>query len=685
MRVSAAFTLALMLAVTGAQQSLAGSHVAQDAKQHDRNPIVWFLSDLGNLLKTTATRVTQKSSPDMAPQPAAEKTDTTPEAENPVVADAAQPASLEHTGAVPEKPSIFSLFQDLANFFTAAHTNAAPAETEAETANDAAVADLKEPAVPVTEAKPVVPEVVAEPETSDNSADTTKKFRNPVAWLLSDLAELLQPTLEIDTQSASITTAESKPQPSREEGPQSDNIVPVKAKAGEKPADVSSLQTDQTNIQPEAKARIAEATAEAPVLAADAQPRNPVAWLIQDLARFLSPSDSVRTETLAVQTPEQETPVTASTPLAAETTIADTETPRAETSSSKAMVDPIADAAPWVPRPNNSLYDPNDRLFSANGAPLMVHNHAATSEAAPLATEVAEAPKQPVIRERVEPHPEVRNYRSLGYDPKAVKNKSDDDQGFLGNVLEQLLGTDPQPVGDEPLASKIDDRIVPEEKLDLGYISPDAKSPDPELTRIGEGPLANIDLYLGNKIAIDAPYNAAEFSRDSCIERSLHGSIFCLKDLKWPAEIGKSFSSDTAYVRPGEGVVRYENGKSSRIYAVFNAADFADVVKYMQHRFGPPQEREIGWMHMLEAPKLPNATFRWQAFSADRREIIILEVRNYDDLRRSFADMDHGMVRLYRSGSRPIFKHISTMDLMLMQRRRVASAPVEVNHPPKQQ
>ena len=85
------------------------------------------------------------------------------------------------------------------------------------------------------------------------------------------------------------------------------------------------------------------------------------------------------------------------------------------------------------------------------------------------------------------------------------------------------------------------------------------------------------------------------------------------------------------------------------------------------------------------APQMPNTTFRWKAVSADRRDTIILEVRNFDDLRRSFADMEHGMVRLYRQGSRPIFKHISTMDLMLIQRRRVANAPVEVNAPPKQQ
>jgi len=98
----------------------------------------------------------------------------------------------------------------------------------------------------------------------------------------------------------------------------------------------------------------------------------------------------------------------------------------------------------------------------------------------------------------------------------------------------------------------------------------------------------------------------------------------------------------------------------------------------MQRRFGPPQEREIGWMHILEAPKLPNTTFRWKAVTPDRSDTIILEVRNYDDIRRSFADMDHGMVRLFRTGSRPIFKHISTMDLMLMQRRNAAQASSDV-------
>ena len=72
------------------------------------------------------------------------------------------------------------------------------------------------------------------------------------------------------------------------------------------------------------------------------------------------------------------------------------------------------------------------------------------------------------------------------------------------------------------------------------------------------------------------------------------------------------------------------------------------------------------------------------SITADRRDKIILEVRNYDDQRRSFADFDHGLVRLYRDGSLPIFKHLSTMDLMLLQRRRISHAPA-VQIPPTAQ
>lgn len=345
-----------------------------------------------------------------------------------------------------------------------------------------------------------------------------------------------------------------------------------------------------------------------------------------------------------------------------------------------AVVDNVVDldefeAAPWQVFPHVAVFTPETDIFDESKAPVP-----ATQPAAPMTVEVTEvSDAAPVIRKRALKNPATRNHLSLGR--KEASQLPEEETSFLNHLVETFIGEDAKSAdqSSEVLANKIPDHLIPEEKLDLGYIAPDAKTeniPADELTTIGEGVLKNIDLYLGANTVIGHPYQPNTHASGACIERSLQVSIFCVTDIDWPSEIAQSFAQDTAFTLPGEGVVRYENGRISRVYTPFKAQDFADVVKFMQRRFGPPLEREIVWMHMIEAPKMPNTTFRWRAVSADRKNSVVLEVRNFDDLRRSFADLNRGMVRLYRDGSRPIFKHLSTMDLMLIQRRRITQAPV---------
>jgi hypothetical protein len=649
MRVSAALILALTVAILGACSSLADD--AGTAPQN-RNPIVWLISDLGKLLGSASDALISKSQPQAEQPPAATETEK-PVAETPAPIAAIKPASTN------DKAPGFTLFEDITRLLSSAAAKAR---------NDAGAPPAALPEQ-TAQLKPAVDTAsTAREEATPASADT-KTFRNPLTWLLSDLSRIFQPTLEIDNQQTAAVAADKSTPPAMNS---SDD------KTTNMQADTPSAALENaasTGASEPVASKIAQSE---PARPEPAQPetgtsfRNPFSWLFNDLARLASLSATSETADVSMApAPKPETP-----PLAAET---ETHQAAAPTQPMPSPPIELVEIAPWQPTPKGDLYDPNDRLFNVTGKPL----HVAEPPSAPQPTQIAAIPEQTIVRTRTKDTPEVRNYRTLGHGHKSV-SPDPDEQSTIGNVLEKIFGVDTKPEGNEPLANKIAEWIVPEEKLDLGYVSPDAKNPALELTRIGEGPLANIDLYLGNKNVIGAPYDAADFKGVPCVERAMHGSVFCLKNLDWPAEITSSFSTDTAFAMPGEGVVRYENGKASRIYAVFNAADFAQVIKYMQHKFGPPQEREIVWMHMLEAPKLPNTTFRWQAFNADRTEVIVLEVRNYDDLRRSFADMDHGMVRLYRNGSRPIFKHISTMDLMLMQRRRLAQTPVEVNQPPKQ-
>jgi len=655
MRFSAAIIVAVILSVTGAQPLRAD--VAADAPAK-RNPIEWLLSDIGKLLSTATSAL--QGAEKTADEPKAEKTAAQPAEPaakpepEPTLAAGSAPAPVTASEKKFRNPLEW-LFNDLARLLQPdLEIDQTTADMKTAKTVSAAAAVANEQTAPVAVAEPA-------------AADTGTPPKNPVAWLFRDLANLLAPK----------TQTPPLPVTARTELP----VEPAPAHT----LAHTTAQAPAVAPAPVAVERIADkapepAAVELPVeTAREAAPAdNPIASLFSDIADLLTPKNTpaASADVSIAETSTHEAP--AEQTAAAEAVAVSAEQPESP------VQEPLA-IAPWVPRPESDPFNPADSLFSTNGQPLLAVITPPAPEPAPLETAAFEpVPEKPVIRERAPYRPLQRNHASIGRDHKAV-TADPDDNSLVDRVLESLFGIDAQIEAEETLANKVSDRIVPEEKLDLGYTSPDATQPDQELTRIGGQPLDNIDLYMGHDSVIGERYDAATYAAEACVERALQGSVFCLKKLNWPSEIAKSFATDTAFVLPGEGVVRYENGTVSRVYAVFKSGDFADVVKYMQHRFGPPQEREIVWMHMLEAPKLPNTTFRWQAFNADHTEAIVLEVRNYDDLRRSFADMDHGMVRLFRNGSRPIFKHISTMDLMLMQRRRVANAPVEVNQPPKQQ
>jgi len=611
MRRITAFSVAVLLALPA--PALALDDASGDTQ---RNPIVWLLDDLGSLLKSATNSIQSPAVATKEQTPVQKSTDAKPNPD--VTSKTSEPIAF--------KNPLTALFNELASLFDSDASQST--ETPVETKTEVSVQDI--------------------PATSDNvqrAAETETlsdvPARNPIEWLFSDLAKILTPTLEIDDRPAPKTVVAAVPEP-----------VEVPEPVDQVSQDVASLATS-------------EETQPTPTQ------RNPISWLLSDLATMFAEKNNVAhvdAETpIAPELVNTETPVVA--PEIAEPAAIDV----AEKTLTAQTPSVPLEAAPWVQTPRENIFDPADNIFDTTGAPLATLETAAPIEEVSVATVI-----KPALRQRPPYRPAERNHRTLGANHKSVTPDTVD-EGIVANVLEQLFGIDVPAQPAEPIANKISDRIVAEEQLDLGYTSPDAPDQATELTHIGDGPLLDHDLYLGRGKLIGQPFKAEDHKNSACVERELHGSIFCLENLDWPAADARNFEADTAFIVPGEAVIRYENGVSSRVYAVFDASQFADVVKIMQRRFGPPQEREIGWMHILEAPKLPNTTFRWKAVTPDRADTIVLEVRNYDDVRRSFADMDHGMVRLFRTGSRPIFKHISTMDLMLMQRRKAAQASVDTN------
>lgn len=615
MRRITAFSIAVLLALPA--PALANNDASSETQ---RNPITWLLEDLSDLLKSAANGIQTPAAEPEHPKITSQKQDDQP----------AQKIAPVNAESVEFKNPLKAIFNDLAKLFRPGTTSAA---------EEAPVTEIVSPVLSYTV------EVEKNKANAVSETTTSPTKRNPIEWLFNDLAKLLTPTLEIDdrpTPQKTVVITEVTP-------------VPASEPAIE--------ETKKVVTSP-----VPQETASTPLQ------RNPISWLLSDLAAVFTPN-TMTAGSIPVEQPTLDVAVVTAQPSnAVEPRITEVVAIIEATSTKAVALEP----APWTQTPRENIFDPTDNLFDTTSAPLMqVESATPKTKVAIVASNV-----EPTLRQRPPYRPKARNHRTLGNDHKSVKPDSVD-QGIVANMLEQLFGIDVPAESAEPIANKISDRIVAEEKLDLGYTSPDAPDQANELTNIGDGPLLDQDLYLGRGKLIGKPYKRASHKNTACIERALHGSVFCLEDLDWPARDAKNFDSDTAFMMPGEAIIRYENGLSSRVYAVFDASQFADVVKIMQRRFGPPQEREIGWMHILEAPKLPNTTFRWKAVTPDRSDTIILEVRNYDDIRRSFADMNHGMVRLFRTGSRPIFKHISTMDLMLMQRRNAAQVSSDVKSPQK--
>jgi hypothetical protein len=654
-KTTAFLTFAIVLSVTAT-----GTLAASEADDNEtRSSIEWLIDDIGSVLKKIATTADGDTSQEQ------QSNDAAP----PLATTTIEAATEKDQINAPTKPRglvnpFSAMFADLVTLLKGQGTatpSTTPEDVPPSTLADASSLSTDNPA----SAHSVPDERPADPA----QAVTEGKHSNPISWLLSDLASLFR----VGDATPMADKRETQVERNASESDYLSRSVETEILTEHGPA-VEALSTDV--------AVESEAAPGLPVLAVE--PANPLMTFFAALADTFRPA----TENNAIKLADVSNAAVSPERSAPQVAVQTNDDSNSENTSGFSD-DVLVVEGPWTRSAEQNPFDPLTRVVTSDvrvSAPSDIKGEVSisripASRSDPDVATIDSAAQSPV-RKRSEPIHEARNHRSLG----SIHRESDEtprEESLIANFVDAMFGEDDEA---ETVSKKIPDRIVAEERLDLGYVrhNPTTSTPAPEKTLIGESILTEIDLFLGKDTAIGSPYDPNKYSRQSCIDRPLHASVFCLTPLNWPGSIEASFEQDTAFFKAGEGVARYENGQLSRLYTIFNAADFAEVVKFMQRRFGAPMEREIIWMHMMEAPELPNTTFRWKAVTADRRDVIVLEVRNYDDMRRSFANTEHGMIRLYREGSRPIFKHLTTMDLMLMQRRRISRAPVEVNAPPPQ-
>ena len=200
--------------------------------------------------------------------------------------------------------------------------------------------------------------------------------------------------------------------------------------------------------------------------------------------------------------------------------------------------------------------------------------------------------------------------------------------------------------------------------------------PAPEIiSGITNPPLQGIDLNLGVNIHLDRSYNPNRLAPEGCILKTDIRAKFCLDPVAWPELLIGDILGDNVIYRGNQAIVRYDDERVSQAHILFPAERFIQVLEHLEKRYGPPTEQELFKTQIPEQSPIINTVVRWRSvFKGDKKDLI-LEVRAHDDTRRTFPDKTHGFMWLYRSGAKPVFRHLSVVDLMVLRKRRIGQWP----------
>ena len=154
---------------------------------------------------------------------------------------------------------------------------------------------------------------------------------------------------------------------------------------------------------------------------------------------------------------------------------------------------------------------------------------------------------------------------------------------------------------------------------------------------------------------------------ESCINKNLGSSIFCIENLDWPENIRTFFLTDSILSKSAHTIVRYDEDAATYFHTLFPSQSYTSVVNFFTQRFGAPTQKQKRSIAPLAEQRRINPTAIWQSITPVTNLLTTLEVRMYDDNRGGFPDTKRGAVYLYHERSQPVFPHVSLVELMLLR------------------
>ncbi len=192
---------------------------------------------------------------------------------------------------------------------------------------------------------------------------------------------------------------------------------------------------------------------------------------------------------------------------------------------------------------------------------------------------------------------------------------------------------------------------------------------------ISNPPLIGVNLNLGENLELGRPYVAASQAPEGCILKSDIKARFCVDPVFWPASLLGPPANDEIIYPGNQAIVRYDEDRISQAHILFPTDRFIQILEHLETQYGPPTEQELVKTHIPESEPVTNTVVRWKSAFDGRHRDLILEVRAHDDIRRPFPDSTHGFMWLYRDGADPVFRHLSVIDLMVLQKRQIGQWP----------
>ncbi len=490
---------------------------------------------------------------------------------------------------------------------------------------------------PVVEApKPVAPEPVAQPSPAPTTEESS--FLDKLSDLfksdepseptqkLEEKPELPQEKVEPAVSEPDTKMAEptETPEPVQKETPQSE---PIKTVTETAPAPVKepiyTAPADPTNTDPFAPTSVAPAKPAPTPL-----PSTPV----QTIVKTPKPAPAPKAEPSRSVVIETSPPAVEPMPVQAE---------QAVTKS-----DPVDEP---------SFFEKLGNLFKSEEADPGTPTTTTEPEVV-LEKPVVDTPAPATIKAPTDPMTTVEGPA----EPVMAKHVDEEPGMFdrIGNFFKDTFTSDPEEVSDTP-AQESEPVVSPSVVQD----PPKPTSQPQAVTKPMDPRLAKSSLGLGRKIKLGQSDDDLSTTA-KCFTKNRGTVAYCLTPTEWPGAIESSFDVSSHLYSGEKGIVQYDGSIATRLFTLFKADGFDDIIKYYENKLGPATNTFVRRTRTVRMGNVENPTYIWIKGPTEDGLTEIFEIRKIADTRGSIPDLQHGSMRVYFEGAREIFSLTSDLDYM---------------------